>query len=457
MELPSRDGRYAKMSVLEVWYAKVAFDDLLKETASDVKLQKLLRKSVDKATQSTAEHVFHKLTVPGEDGDPRIVAQPPLLFQTENHERTMQRDMLPFFARYRGTLPTDRRALFDRYRIVDAAYKVVGVGSVGTRCFVILLIGDQNDSLFLQAKEARASVLEGRAGPNPFAHNGERVVVGQRLMQSASDIFLGWTAGPRGREFYVRQLRDMKVAPDITAFTPRALAAFGRLCGKTLARAHAKSGDAATISGYLGSAATFDEAIAGYAVAYADQVEEDYESFARPLAGGDFRSKRSPRKPKWRFADRIRARRIPARSVTVPASTLGAHRPSFAAVSRLLAASMEFATARRYHALALIPRNLEQRCKHDSGGNSAICFGNDSRGWWHRGWRQCGARGRNVSGRSDPFLDFIHDLSPEDQQHPRTVQQLLGKDHDQQRRPQQVVVRAVDSRGEHRHEQRQAG
>ena len=172
--------------------------------------------------------------------------------------------------------------------MADVAYKVVGVGSVGTRCLIALFCGDQEDHLFLQVKEARRSVLEGLAGPCPFPNNGERVVVGQRLMQSASDTFLGWTRGMHGRDFYVRQLRDMKIVPNLTGYAPRTLAAYGHLCGQTLARAHAKSGDAAALTGYLGATGAFDEAIADYALAYADQVEKDYELFRAATRAGRF-------------------------------------------------------------------------------------------------------------------------------------------------------------------------
>jgi len=180
---------------------------------------------------------------------------------------------------------------------------VVGVGSVGTRCYVALFCGDQDDHLFLQVKEARPSVLEGLVGPSPFTNNGERVVVGQRLMQSASDIFLGWASGVHGHDFYVRQLRDMKITPDLTGYTPRILAAYGHLCGRTLARAHAKSGDAATIAGYLGGANIFDKAIADYAVAYADQVEKDFDTFGATIPAGRFPVETHLRRSSRRFDD----------------------------------------------------------------------------------------------------------------------------------------------------------
>jgi uncharacterized protein (DUF2252 family) len=199
-----------------------------------------------------------------------------------------------FFEQYRETLAEERRMLFDRFKLVDVALKVVGVGSVGTRCFVALLLAAPDDPLFLQVKQARPSVLEHYTGHPPVPHNGQRVVVGQRLIQSASDIFLGWSRGPEGRDFYVRQLRDMKMAPDIAAQTPRVMRAYATLCGLALARAHDKAGDAAMIAGYLGSTDKFEKAIGDYAVAYADQVEGDYATFANAVSGGRLKSDVSP-------------------------------------------------------------------------------------------------------------------------------------------------------------------
>jgi uncharacterized protein (DUF2252 family) len=279
-------GEFAQMSVLDTWYAKIAYDDLLRIAADDAKLLKRLRSTIDKATQNTSEHVFHKITTIA-NGKPRIADEQPLLFHADPSEYDMERDVLQFLKSYRDSLPRERQILFDRFHLVDTAFKVVGVGSVGTRCHIALFAGSQDDHLFLQVKEARPSVLEGRAGPSPYSHNGERVVIGQRLMQSASDIFLGWSHGPHS-DAYVRQMRDMKVAPNLVSYTPRLLAGYGRLCGRTLARAHAKSGDAATVAGYLGKSTAFDEAVAEYAMAYADQVEKDYESFKAAIRTGRF-------------------------------------------------------------------------------------------------------------------------------------------------------------------------
>jgi uncharacterized protein (DUF2252 family) len=283
-------AEFAEMSVLETWYSKITFHDALQLVSDDPKILKLLNKTIEKATENTSEHVFHKVTTLSH-GKPRIVDEPPLLFhagETEAESRAeTHRVIVPFFKNYRSSLSGERQALFDRFRVADVAYRVVGVGSVGTRCFIVLFVGDQDDHLFLQVKEARPSVLEGLAGDSTFKNNGERVVTGQRLMQSASDIFLGWARGPE-HDYYVRQLRDMKVAPNLAGWTPRVLSTYARLCGRTLARAHARSGDAATIAGYLGNRPVFDEAITRYAVGYADQVEEDYAHFKAAIKTGRF-------------------------------------------------------------------------------------------------------------------------------------------------------------------------
>jgi uncharacterized protein (DUF2252 family) len=279
-------AQFAEMTVLENWYAKVEFDELLRNAANDPRYLKRLRKTVAKAAQNTAEHVFHKITIT-EHGKPRIVDSPPLLYHSDSSKQDLERDMRSFLEKYRDSLTHERRVLFDRFRVEDCAHKVVGVGSVGTRCYIVLFAGDQDDHLFLQVKEARPSVLEGLAGSSPFANDGERVVRGQRLMQSASDIFLGWVRVAH-RDYYVRQMRDMKVAPDLTGYTPTLLATYGRVCGRTLARAHAKSGDATVLAGYLGNRGVFDEAVARYALAYADQVEKDYEQFKAAITSGRF-------------------------------------------------------------------------------------------------------------------------------------------------------------------------
>src|SRR5208337_3902930 len=225
----------ADAGVLEAWYSRITSKDAM-EIVSDPESRGRLKERLAEGRKQTHEHVFHKLTSPAK-GLPRIVNQPPLIYHADKSE-VSESVIEAFLKRYRETLPEERRILFDRFKAVDVALKVVGVGSVGTRCYVALLLAAPDDALFLQVKEARRSVLEPYTGTARVAHNGQRVVVGQRLMQSASDIFLGWSRGPAGRDFYVRQLRDMKVAVDVEAQPPKIMRAYAMLCGLALARAH---------------------------------------------------------------------------------------------------------------------------------------------------------------------------------------------------------------------------
>jgi uncharacterized protein (DUF2252 family) len=275
----------ATKTVLDAWYSQTTIDDLFALAGGDADLRSRLKKRVAEAKKQTQEHVFNKITAPSK-GLPRIVDQPPLLFHSDSRSLKNERAIADFIKNYRNTLPDERRALFDRFKMVDFAIKVVGVGSVGTRCFVALFLAGQGDPLFLQVKEARSSVLEPYMGNVRVAHNGQRVVIGQRMMQAASDIFLGWSRGPEGRDFYVRQLRDMKTSLDMEIQTPQSLLYYAKLCGTVLARAHDKAGDAAKIAGYLGNSDHFEEAIGDYAVAYADQVEHDYETFVKAVRDG---------------------------------------------------------------------------------------------------------------------------------------------------------------------------
>ena len=282
---------YAGQSTLAVWYSHITAADLLDRAHKRQKNEALVKAGIREAQRNTSEHVFHKITTM-EDGSPRIVDQPPLLFHPSNPGTN--EIMSEFLAKYAATLREDTRALFDRFRFVDAAVKVVGVGSVGTRCLIALMLGEHDDPLLLQIKEARKSVLQPDTGGSLWKHQGERVVTGQRLMQATSDIFLGWTRGPGGRDFYVRQLRDMKGAAHIEAFKVDTLARYGGLCGEALARAHAKAGQASLISGYLGASPVFDDALQDYAVGYADQVEQDYERFREAAREGRIRTETNP-------------------------------------------------------------------------------------------------------------------------------------------------------------------
>src|SRR5262249_32737390 len=197
---------------------------------------------------------------------------------------------------YRKSLPDDRRVLVDRYRLVDVAIKVVGVGSVGRRCWIALMMSERNDPLFLQFKEAVTSVLEPYAGKSAYGHHGQRVVIGQRLMQPASDIFLGWTTAPSGRHFYVRQLHDAKIKPLVETFNAEMLDFYARACGRVLARAHAKASEiSATISGYLGASSdAFDVAMGKFALVYADQSERDHAALRVAVRRGKIAAQSEP-------------------------------------------------------------------------------------------------------------------------------------------------------------------
>jgi uncharacterized protein (DUF2252 family) len=274
---------YAKMRVLDVWYSRLD-DTTLIATAPNTKARAYRKRILAKARASVAEYLFPKITTV-EAGRYRIVDQPPLITHLSDPNVT-EEHVQNLMAMYRETLPNHLRELFRHYHFQDYAFKVVGVGSVGTRCFVLLFLAGSNDPLLLQAKEARPSVLEAYAGKSEFAHQGQRVVVGQRLMQSASDMFLGWLTSRSGEHYYIRQLRDMKFSVPVYAMDAQGMARYAAICGWVLARAHAKGGDAAMISGYLGKGDAFNRAIARFAYAYADQTERDYQSLAAAVRDG---------------------------------------------------------------------------------------------------------------------------------------------------------------------------
>ena len=281
-----RRAEYSKMSVLEIWYSSIDVKKVL-ESVTDEEARKRVQKRVAAAQERTVlEHDFPKLAaMAGEQ--PRIQDHPPLIYHLHGKGRDEQGERVKeAFAGYRESLQEDRRWLLERYEAKDIAIKVVGVGSVGTYCAVLLLMAGERDPLFLQVKEARASVLEPYAGKSRHANHGQRVVHGYRMIQSASDIFLGWTTGRGGRHFYVRQLRDMKLNPLVEVFTPSQMNDYAMLTGWTLARAHARSGEPAAISGYLGKSDVFDKAIAKFATAYADQSARDHDVLKKEVQGG---------------------------------------------------------------------------------------------------------------------------------------------------------------------------
>jgi uncharacterized protein (DUF2252 family) len=274
--------KYSRMNPLEVWYTRLKMEDII-ETAPNEELRKTRQALADKARKRITENVFPKLaTVVG--GHPRFVDQPPILYHV--NEPDVEERVREGLEEYRQSLSDERRVLLDRYQFVDYALKVVGIGSVGTRCYVMLMFSEENHPLILQVKEARRSVLEPYTQPSLYDNQGQRVVMGQRLMQSSSDIFLGWVRGQRGYDFFVRQLRDMKLSVPIEGIRAAQLTRYAGFCGWTLARAHAKSGDAATISGYLGKGEQFDEAMGNFAVAYADQTERDHAALVEAVKNG---------------------------------------------------------------------------------------------------------------------------------------------------------------------------
>jgi uncharacterized protein (DUF2252 family) len=296
---------FAGMSDLDVWYARADMDELRVQFADQLKASQ--RKAVDKGltkarTRDSMQEVG-KLTEMV-DGKPRIISDPPLLvpidelIPAEMDRKNLEQLLTDLIAKYRRTLETDRRYLLEQFEFADMARKVVGVGSVGTLCWIVLMLGrDTNDPLFLQVKEAETSVLSRYVGTSRYANQGQRVVAGQRLMQASSDIFLGWQRNPVGldgqpHDFYVRQLRDWKFSLEIENMIPRGMRLYGQICGWTLARAHARSGDRIAIAAYLGASDTFDQAIAEFAVAYANQNEKDHDALVAAASSGRITAER---------------------------------------------------------------------------------------------------------------------------------------------------------------------
>ncbi|HUB35684.1 MAG TPA: DUF2252 domain-containing protein [Solirubrobacteraceae bacterium] len=289
---------FAAMKNLDVWYSHLDVEAALQELGPQInaKMAKRTEKNLAKARTRDSMSAFSKLTRVV-DGERQIVSDPPLIVPLRDLVSGAERERMfawlhELLRSYRSTLVHERQLLLEQFRLVDFAHKVVGVGSVGTRAWIALLLGrDGGDPLFLQMKEAQASVLEDFLGASAQRNHGERVVVGQRLMQASSDIFLGWLhvdAGLDGqpRDFYGRQLRDWKGSAEIDRLTPRALAQYGRLCGWTLARAHARSGDRIAIAAYLGKGSSFERAILGFARAYAEQNRRDYDTLAVAVKSG---------------------------------------------------------------------------------------------------------------------------------------------------------------------------
>jgi len=277
-------SEFSQLKTLELWYRALSAEELL--GGLPPKLRKRIVKRIEKEqAKSRGEEMFPKLAE--KRGDVHVIKdQLPTIFHAKGHPPgEVQQTVRDALAAYHETLPTAYRALLDRYELHDAAIKVVGVGSVGTLCWVLLFTAGDSDPLFLQVKEARASVLEPYAGKSVFPNHGQRVVDGYRRIQPASDMFLGWSRGPK-RDFFIRQLRDMKLGPMVEIFGQVEMDIFATWCGKSLALSHARSGNAAMISGYMGKGDALDKALAAFSVAYADRNEKDHAALSRAVRTG---------------------------------------------------------------------------------------------------------------------------------------------------------------------------
>ncbi len=266
--------KYSEMCYIDVWYSRIDYESSLQFVRPT--FRSYITKQREKSRQRSSLQMFPKLTIQV-DGRYRLKQDPPLIAHLDDEELAHQ--LRGLVEAYRPTVQEDRRVLLNKYLCIDVAQKVVGVGSVGTRCYVVLLLGnDSNDPLLLQIKEAQASVLERYLGPSEYPNHAQRVVCGQRLMQAASDLFLGWTRLDT-TDYYIRQLRDMKLSVNLETLIPDGFIEYCRFCGWALARAHARSGDPAQISGYLGRSDVFDRSLAAFAETYADQTERDHAAF----------------------------------------------------------------------------------------------------------------------------------------------------------------------------------
>jgi len=279
-------AEFSEMKALELWYQVLDAETLISTIQDPAFRRRAIKRLTKESARSVTEDIFPKLAAAS--GESHFIKdQLPTIFHFPGHSPgEVESGVKEAFTLYRETLVPSVQALLDRFELKDAAIKVVGVGSVGTRCWVLLLMAGENDPLFLQVKEARASVLEPYAGKSVFHNHGQRVVNGQRLMQPYSDMFLGWTEGREGRHYYFRQLRDIKISVRVETFRAGEMNLYAQSCGHVLALSHARSVDSASISGYLGRSDAFDKAIATFSVAYADQNEKDHAALERAIRAG---------------------------------------------------------------------------------------------------------------------------------------------------------------------------
>jgi uncharacterized protein (DUF2252 family) len=279
-------AEFSDMKALELWYYALDSERMIATIKDPAFRRRAIARLTKESARSVAEDIFPRLAAAS--GESRFIRdQLPTIFHMKGHSPgEVHEGVREAFALYRETLTPAHRVLLDRYELKDAAIKVVGIGSVGTRCWVLLLMSGEKDPLFLQVKEARASVLEPYAGNSVYPNHGQRVVNGQRLMQPYSDMFLGWTEGRLGVHYYFRQLRDIKISIRVETFGAEEMNLYAQWCGQALALSHARSGDPALISGYLGKSDVFDQALAAFSIAYADQNEKDHAAFKRAISGG---------------------------------------------------------------------------------------------------------------------------------------------------------------------------
>lgn len=272
---------FSSMKILDVWYSKVDENKILKTFSQDKEYIKNFIKSRREFRKNSDYNNLSKL-IERKHGEFRIKDQKPVIYHSDDIDHTKDK-MSKFFSLYKDSLPEEKKYLFNKFKFTDVAYKVAGVGSVGTRCYIALFTGEDKTPLLLQVKEARQSVLAPFTQKSKYTNNGERIVTGQRLMQAASDIFLGWTKTDDEKHFYVRQLRDLKIETKLETQSAEVFIMYAELCGKVLAKSHSKAGDVAEISGYLGKSEEFDNAIADFAFKYAKQNEDDFESFKKAI------------------------------------------------------------------------------------------------------------------------------------------------------------------------------
>jgi uncharacterized protein (DUF2252 family) len=281
---------FSGMKMIELWHFSLTADMMISKLKDPEMIKRGLKRLAKEKSRSIAEEIFPQI-LHGAGKTKFIKDELPSIFHWDSHlPGQIDQDLRIAFELYKSSLPPGISSLIDRYEIMDVAIKVVGVGSVGTACWIMLLMTGDGDFLFIQVKEARESVLEAFSGKSIFSNNGQRIVNGYRIMQPFSDAFLGWTVGKEGRHYFIRQLRDIKISLKVETFKKKEMLSYADWCGQALALSHARSGDAAMLSGYMGNSDTFDQAIAKFSIAYADQNEKDHASLMKAIKSGKLKA-----------------------------------------------------------------------------------------------------------------------------------------------------------------------